>query len=384
MNHQPFIKSLRLRNFLSYGPESEAIELLPLNVLIGTNASGKSNMLEALSLLRSLPRNFEKVISEGGGPKEWIWKGDKGKGPAEIELIMNYGEEQSLLSYTIAFNKVQFQDEQIHITKETLIKNAPEGKAIHCFDRDANGKIKHANSERSLSQDRPVSSSYGGLTPESAFLESQFQLIKLYRDWNIGRHMITRKPQSIELPGDFLSEDMGNLALILNNLLGGGAEKALLDKLGLFYEGIERIRTKIDRGKVHISLYEKGLSQPIPATRLSDGMLHYLCLLALLVHPDPPPLIAIEEPEIGMHPDAIELIAELLVEASQHTQLIVTTHSDLLVSELSDVPESILVCEHKESGSEVKRLKKEDLDEWLEKYSLGDLWMKGEIGGVRR
>ena len=71
------------------------------------------------------------------------------------------------------------------------------------------------------------------------------------------------------------------------------------------------------------------------------------------------------------------------VEASQRTQLIVTTHSDVLVSALSETPEAVVVCEHDDKGSHLRRLEAEKLRKWLEKYSLGDLWLKGQIGGTR-
>lgn len=132
---------------------------------------------------------------------------------------------------------------------------------------------------------------------------------------------------------------------------------------------------------MQIFIREEGLSQPIPANRLSDGTLRYLFLLALLLNPTPPPLICIEEPEIGLHPDILPTIAELLIEASQRTQLIVTTHSDALVSALP--PESVLVCERNEKGTHLRRLEPERLKNWLENYSLGDLWRMGEIGGNR-
>ncbi len=135
-------------------------------------------------------------------------------------------------------------------------------------------------------------------------------------------------------------------------------------------------------GTVQIFIREEGLIQPIPATRLSDGTLRYLFLMALLLDPTPPPLICIEEPEIGLHPDILPIIAEMLVEASQRTQLIVTTHSDALVSEVP--PESVLVCErNQEKGTELQCLQPEILKKWLENYTLGDLWKMGEIGGNR-
>ena len=83
-----------------------------------------------------------------------------------------------------------------------------------------------------------------------------------------------------------------------------------------------------------------------------------------------------------MHPDVLPLIAELLKGASQRTQLFVTTHSDILVSALSDTPENVIVCNRSKSGTYLKRLDKEQLKEWLVKYSLGDLWRIGEIGGL--
>jgi predicted ATPase len=130
-------------------------------------------------------------------------------------------------------------------------------------------------------------------------------------------------------------------------------------------------------------LIEEEGGRLIPAARLSDGTLRYLCLLAILLHPNPPSVIGIEEPELGLHPDIMPTIAELLKQASERTQLFVTTHSDALVSALSDTPESILVCEGTPDGTTMKRLNAEHLREWLDKYSLGEIWRMGEIGGNR-
>jgi predicted ATPase len=117
---------------------------------------------------------------------------------------------------------------------------------------------------------------------------------------------------------------------------------------------------------------------------MSDGTLKFLCLLAVLLHPKPAPLVCIEGPEQGLHPDAIQIVAEALKEASQRMQLIVTTHSRELIDAFSDEPESVLVCERgANDGTECRRLVSSELDEWLERYSLGALWRTGEIGGNR-
>jgi predicted ATPase len=121
----------------------------------------------------------------------------------------------------------------------------------------------------------------------------------------------------------------------------------------------------------------------IPATRLSDGTLRYLCLLAILCDPAPPPMICIEEPELGLHPDVLPSLAELLIEASERTQLIVTTHSDILVDAMTERPESVVICEKYNGCTEMKRLSPPDLAVWLKTYRLGQLWIDGQIGGKR-
>lgn len=119
------------------------------------------------------------------------------------------------------------------------------------------------------------------------------------------------------------------------------------------------------------------------AHRAAGGTLRYLCLLAVLCHPNPPKMVCIEEPEIGLHPDVLPTLAELLKEASERTQLVVTTHSEVLVDAMSDRPEAVLVAEKGEGGTTLTRLDGEDLKPWLEKYRLGQLWTRGQIGGTR-
>lgn len=94
-------------------------------------------------------------------------------------------------------------------------------------------------------------------------------------------------------------------------------------------------------------------------------------------------ITCIEEPELGLHPDVIPDIADLLIAASKRTQLVVTTHSDILIDALTDLPESVIVCEKRKGATHLRRLEREDLKPWLERYRLGELWSKGEIGGNR-
>jgi predicted ATPase len=109
--------------------------------------------------------------------------------------------------------------------------------------------------------------------------------------------------------------------------------------------------------------------------------LRFLALLTLLLKPEPAPLICIEEPELGMHPDALAIIAELLVEASERTQVVVTTHSDVLVSALTEHADSVLVCEYLKGATQMQRLESKKLRHWLKKYRLGEIWRIGKLGG---
>ena len=184
------------------------------------------------------------------------------------------------------------------------------------------------------------------------------------------------------LPNDFLFEGGKNLGMMLNRLKQEPAVKnRFLTALRQLYEGVVDFDVRIVGGTVQVTVQEGNIV--VPAVRLSDGTLRYLCLLAILCHPTPPPLVCLEEPELGLHPDILPGLADLLREASERCQLIVTTHSDTLVDALTDTPESVVVCEKENGQTRMKRLDKEELKDWLERYSLGDYWMRGGLGGTR-
>ena len=207
--------------------------------------------------------------------------------------------------------------------------------------------------------------------------------ITIYRGFDTAKYSSLRQPQRADLPNQNLLEDGSNLGLVLNRLEMQGQKRRIVEILRRFYERTADYTIQVLGNTVQFYLHEEGLSQPISASRLSDGILQFLCLVAILVSPPGGGLICIEEPEVGLHPDAMLLIAELLVEASQRTQIIVTTHSEALVSALSQTPEAIIVCERDQDGTKLRRLEAEQLREWLERYTLGDLWRMGEIGGTR-
>ncbi|MEG5059902.1 AAA family ATPase [Microcoleus sp. A2-C5] len=398
MEGKRFIHSLQLQNFLSYGTEGETIELQPLNVLIGSNASGKSNLIEAIALLKATATDLVAPIRQGGGISDFLWKGEKGIPTAKIEAILDYPERTIPLRYQISFTAVGQRLEVVDEAIEDMeSRDSSESEPFFYYRYSDRGrpvinvtedneqqprKLRNLRREdiipdQSILSQRKDPEQY----PELSYLGNKFADIGLYRNWQTGRDSVPRKAQQTDLPEHPLLENGGNLGLVLNNLQYQLGSRQIIEKLQLFYDAAEELSIKIYGGTVQIFIRETGLIQPIPATRLSDGTLRYLFLIALLLDPTPPPLICIEEPEIGLHPDILPAIAEMLIEASQRTQLIVTTHSDALVSALS--PESVLICDRDNRGSHLSRLDPERLKKWLENYSLGDLWRMGEIGGNR-
>lgn len=401
MDGKRLIEKLRLHNILSFGPEGIEVELQPLNVLIGPNASGKSNLIEAVGLLHAAPRDLAKPFREGGGIDEWLWKGGRSSRVADLVASVWYMELPGVLALR---HSTHFSSSQQHLTLldeqisgmrakahddegNVFVYRHPRGNpasVARTVDKPAVGRELFSLPENKLDAGQSVLSQLRDPDqyPEITYLGDQFGAIRLYRDWNFGRTQAPRRPQPTDLPEDTLEEDASNLGLVLNHLENQGMKRALVERARVFCEDIEDITTKVQGGTIQVFVHERGRG-PIPATRLSDGTLRYLCLLTILCHPDPPPLVCIEEPELGLHPDILSTVAELLIEASGRMQLIVTTHSDILVSALSEVPESVLVCDRDEHGTQLTRLERGPLEEWLEKYSLGDYWLSGGIGGTR-
>ena len=217
--------------------------------------------------------------------------------------------------------------------------------------------------------------------PVLHWLQEQYEQIRLYRSWTFGPLAGVRREQSAQGRSDVLNDGGENLALVFSKIRSR-VKHDLIESMRKLYDGIEDIHLTIDGGNVLLFL-EEADGREIPATRLSDGTLRYMSLLAILLHPSPPPLVAIEEPELGLHPDVVPHLAELLIRASTRTQLVVTTHSRLLVDALTDHPECVVVCSKEAGESRLERLDPESLRAWLAKYTLGDLWSKGELGGNR-
>ena len=409
-----FIQRLRMGGLLSFPPDMDFFELQPLNVLIGPNASGKTNFIEVLELLRATPTDFAAAIRDGGGAEEWVWKGDyvgqmieevmKGRDPedvlnsypkaptVEVETSLGLATGQPL-KYRLSFTNVV---SRVNIIAETIEKvNTQQGvkpyfyymfqqghPAIYIRIRTPGGRSKERKlqwDDHSLDQSVLEQRKDRDLYPELHWLGRQFQLIQTFREWTFGRYSALRQSQQADLPEQRLLPDFRNLALVLHQIEHKSGS-IFNEYLKRFFPRFERMSTSISGGTVQFYLHESGFSAPIPTTRLSDGTIRFIALLATLLAPEPPSLVCIEEPELGLHPDAVALLADLLVEASQRMQLVVTTHSDALVSALTNQPAAIVTCERPGASTVLRRLDPEKLSNWLADYRLGDLWRMGELG----
>ncbi|MBN2563358.1 MAG: AAA family ATPase [Phycisphaerae bacterium] len=400
------IHEITLRNLLSFGPDTPPLPLHDLNVLIGPNGSGKSNLIEAIGLLNAAPTHLAEPVRDGGGIREWLWKGAP-DATASIGVTVAFPKGKHRLRHVLGFTesaqKFHLVDERIerpvvvirikrprNVSRTSSPRKSQKPQLYYDYREGhpiimrGNMRLKpHADRfdpNESIVSQRKDPDQY----PEITYLGQSYSRFRLYREWSFGRYTAPRQPQKADERNDFLKPDATNLGLMLNRLRrNADVKRNLLEHLQELYDGIEDYDVSVEGGTVQVFFHESGLKDQIPATRLSDGTLRYLCLLVILCNPDPGPLVCIEEPELGLHLDILPTIAKLLREASEKTQLIVTTHSDILVDALTETPESVVVCEKHEGQTVMQRLEAKKLAKWLEKYRLGELWIDGELGGKR-
>lgn len=408
------LKSIKIQNMLSFGPDAPALELKPLNVLIGPNGSGKSNFIEAVGLLQASPKDISLPI-RGSGVQDWLWKGDScwPRNTATVETVVENPKGKQPLRYRFSFTESgkRFEIVDERIENESPYARMPKPYLYYGFEsghpiinlRNWQDRLKKQTLTRneilaaaaaevitrklqredidpgkSILNQRRDPDEY----PEITYLGDQFGKILILNQWTFGRYSPARQAQKADASNTTWEADCSNLGMILSRLRRiPKAKKAIIEHLRELCGRFDDFEVSIEGNFVQVFLTEGDYT--IPATRLSDGTARYLCMLAVLCDPNPPPLVCIEEPELGVHPDILPTIAKLLVEASERTQLIVTTHSEILVDCFSKTPESVVVCEKEDAGTTMKRLSEKELAAWLKKYSLGQLWSRGEIGGNR-
>ncbi|HYL38179.1 MAG TPA: AAA family ATPase [Bryobacteraceae bacterium] len=378
-----------LENILSFR-NALLPDLGSVNILIGPNASGKSNLLDALSLLQAVPtNNLAGPISRGGGIQEWLWRGQgSNTGIATIECDLEVEKSRVPLHYLLSIQEAN----PFTIREERLIPLTRGANSARPFFDRHNGRIVFSGRVNEIGDQIPSAesalSSFRDPTKkrELTAVGKGFEAIRIYRnfDTSLGPGGGARHGVSTSyLPVSGLAEDGFNLALILSRMRINGSIQRVESYLSQFVERFGEVHVDPTGGMARLYIREQGLQRPTPGLRLSDGTLKLLCLLVVLFNSESESsLVCIDEPETGLHPDAVRLLARAITEASPRMQLIIATHSDALVDEFSDTPEAVVVCENDaRNGTAFKRLSRKKLKAWLQDYSLGELWRKGAIGG---
>ena len=366
------LKSIKINGLLSF--KDVELEMRPLNVLVGANASGKSNLIEIMALLQALPRDLAGFFRRSGGVSDWFWKGEQAgqsAGVGTVEASVVYEDQPMLLRYTLT---VADRGNQLHVIKEGL----------HNPNTDFSYQGSLGDGQSGSSFLMPGTDHEPG--PEVAFLRDRFDSIRLYRGWHVGYGSPVRSLPTPDSTSDFLKEDFSNLAPVLRRLAGGEDLKATLDDRLHWFEQFNRnLGFDGPENQTQLWVRERGLSEEVPVARLSDGTLRLLALLSILCDPSPPPLVCIEEPELGLHPNVVHMVAKLLLAAAERTQLIVTTHSPGLIDLLWENPEDVVVLDKfPDTGTRLSRLDRELTRECLDSHDegFGELWLSGHFGGV--
>jgi len=406
------IESLRLTDVLSFRQTEVALQ--PLNIFVGGNGSGKSNLLRCISLLSHLPGNLKEAGATFGNFNEFFCSLEDASDTLSLrtvfkkepswpqKLIHSISLQKQNLSFAVVserleeeharsgrrdpfyffsvnngYGKVYYKQEPS--AKDTLPSEPPRGRS----NRTSEGSLTPKNYDF---QNSIFSQSRGpNLFDQILSINERLNRMRVYGRWDTTPNGSIRLPKPTSLESDLLLPDGSNLALVYNILDASRHGSQLEAWMKKFNPRIQKIRAVVFGGQIQLYFQEQFQRESVAATAVSDGTLQFLMLLCVLLHPSPPPLICLEEPEISLHPDALTFLARLLREASERTQIIVTTHSDRLLNCFTDTPEVVLVTERYPAtgATHFERQDAPRLKTFIQDFGrgLGDVWRSGQIGG---
>lgn len=377
------IKQISLKNFCSY--QELDLELGQLNVIVGRNGSGKSNFLSFFEMVgMASDGELNRYIRNKGGfsyARHLSSQADEGLSWG-ITLESEYNEE---LRYDVSLHPMG--EAGYSIASEVLSRPAKEGYAErYKFLEARNGLVTLLNAsqtevaqfndtERELILPRLKDISRYKAQIEAHRQMKEWEVFQGFGDYEFNR---IRQPQLLDVISPLrLANNGSNLISVLYTLTSEPRYDAVNDRLndlmGSVFADFKKFDLRpVGGGNASLAYRSTHLPTSIPASLMSDGQLRFLGMLMTLLLPEPPNLILIDEPEIGMHPKMINVFAEVLKQTARHTQVIITTHSPQL---LDNIPvDCVLVAERENGVSTITRPSTDDLDMWLEDYSLGYLW----------
>ncbi len=360
------------------------LELKPLNVLIGANGSGKSNLIGFLEMVRRIfDGRFQSFVVENGGSNDLMYFGLK---HSEKLCGSIFFDDSSLrYSFELKPNKqysLFFEKDGFELVSDTPFN---ENHSFEMFsgelESEAYGAFYHE-----LHMDSRLSRTVWDKTKKErlkTFFGTGDVSVQIYHFYDTGFRSNLRAKSNIN-DNERLRSDGKNLAAFLYFLQVKHPNEfdrieGTVKSIAPFFKRFNLKPNKLDTESILLEWVHEFKGEYFNAQHLSDGTIRFVALATLLLQPDPPKLIVIDEPELGLHPFAIEKLAALIQMASKETQVIIATQSPGLVNNFE--PEDVITVDWENGQSVFKRHTTEELGVWLEDYSLGEIWDKNIIGG---
>lgn len=358
------IQSVKIYNFKSI-KKSDEIKLQALNILIGPNGAGKSNFISFFKFLNKLfEQQLQLYISQNGRADNFLYFGRK-----TSEMLFGQITFDTEYNNRYGFKLVPDQAGNLIFAEEW---SSIFSGFTNFWDKK---KINHPGAIESV---LPNSDGF-----RDKYLKDSFSSMKIYHFHDTGFNSKIKQPCTTN---DYsrLYEDGRNLAAFLYKLqkahpLHFNLIEKIIRSIAPFFNKFHLEPDEIDASQIYLRWFEKGSDQVFNAHNFSDGTLRMICLTTLMMQPELPKTIIIDEPELGLHPVAIEKLASMIKTASTKSQIIVSTQSVTLLNHFN--PEDVLVVDRENNQTVIKRLSSENLRKWLSEYTLGELWNKNVFGG---
>ena len=361
----PAVDSIRIRGFKSI--RDLEVELRPVNVLIGANGSGKSNFIAVFSFLQEIRSGrLQAYVTRAGGADRVLHFGSRKTPKLSIHIQFENQRNQYELSLTPTADDKLSLDEEFVFTLDKR-RDQPDSYDYYLPMRDGEA------------------GSSGSRSGPAQFVRGSLDGWRLYHLHGTGFHSPMKKTGDVR-DNRFLRDDGSNLAAFLH-LLSQKQESSYrlirrtVQLAAPFFDDFIVLPQELNPDKVRLEWKHTGSDAYFDASSLSDGTLRFMALATLLLQPVDlrPSVILLDEPELGLHPYAITLLASMVQQAAVDTQIILATQSPILLDHFE--PEDVLVADREKGETKLRRLDSEDLSVWLEDYSLGQLWEKNWFGG---
>lgn len=353
-----------------------------LNVVIGQNGTGKSNLLRMLELISVAPQgNLSKYIQNAGGIGAILWDGVA----SSIYINLTVTEPE----YNYEFGLVRLRTTNSYfiqpelLTSRKLQEDGGEPSVIKHIERTetiSNHKSRGYNAREETSLYIDVVKGF-----DAELFSDQLSGITVYHDLNVSQDSKIRQAPVARFEKR-VEPDGQNLVTVLHTLYTGDREfersidSAMHAAFGSDYEKL--VFPPAADQRVQLRVRWRTLQREQSAADLSDGTLRFLFLLTVLSAPDPPMLIAIDEPETGLHPVMMNIIAEYAVEAAMRTQLVFTTHSAQFLDAFTKYKPTTTVAKWENGETSLQVVEGDELNHWLTEYSLGSLFTSGELEAI--